>query len=88
MHEEEERDYEEARSALSFVAGLALGVLMGASVGLLAAPHSGRRTRRRIARVAEDFTRPAVRNGVGNACARRCAGFRSGPTTRFRRACC
>lgn len=46
---------EDERAAFSFVAGLALGALLGAGAALLMAPQSGRRTRKRIARTAEDW---------------------------------
>lgn len=48
-------DYTDDRDALSFVSGLALGVLVGAGIALLVAPESGRRTRRRLQRAAEDL---------------------------------
>jgi gas vesicle protein len=47
--------YEDERAAFSFVTGLALGALVGAGVALLMAPQSGRRTRKQIARTAEDW---------------------------------
>lgn len=46
---------EDERAAFSFVAGMALGALLGAGAALLMAPQSGRRTRRHIARTAEDW---------------------------------
>jgi gas vesicle protein len=45
--------YDEESSTLSFVAGLLIGAVLGASVALLAAPQSGQRTRRRLARAVE-----------------------------------
>lgn len=39
-----------------FVLGVIVGALLGASAALLLAPDSGRRTRRRIRRSAEDLT--------------------------------
>ncbi|MDX1396712.1 MAG: YtxH domain-containing protein [Gemmatimonadota bacterium] len=39
----------------TFIAGVALGTLIGAGVALLVAPQSGERTRRDIARAAEDI---------------------------------
>ncbi len=53
---EEEIYYDDDRTAFSFVVGLALGALIGAGAALLMAPQSGRRTRRRIARTAEDWS--------------------------------
>jgi gas vesicle protein len=48
-------EYEDERQAFTFIAGMALGTLIGAGVALLVAPQSGRRTRRQIARTAEDI---------------------------------
>lgn len=48
-------EYEDERQAFTFIAGIALGTLIGAGVALLMAPQSGERTRRRIARAAEDL---------------------------------
>jgi gas vesicle protein len=38
---------------LNFVAGLAMGAILGASIALLTAPQSGKRTRRHIVRAVE-----------------------------------
>ena len=46
--------YEKESGALNFIAGLAIGAILGASVALLTAPQSGKRTRRKIVRVVED----------------------------------
>jgi len=51
----EDMEYTDERQAFSFIVGLALGTLVGAGIALLVAPQSGRRTRRQIARAAEDF---------------------------------
>ena len=48
-------EYEDERQAFTFIAGIALGTLIGAGVALLIAPQSGQRTRRQIARAAEDL---------------------------------
>lgn len=48
-------EYEDERHVFTFIAGLALGALVGAGAALLMAPHSGERTRRKIARAAEDL---------------------------------
>lgn len=42
--------YDEDSGALSFVAGMLLGAVMGASLALLTAPQSGRKTRKRLIR--------------------------------------
>jgi gas vesicle protein len=40
------------RQALSFVSGLVLGAVIGAGVAILTAPQPGRKTRKRIRKVA------------------------------------
>lgn len=45
----------ENEARMSFMSGLVLGAVIGASVALLTAPEPGRRTRRRIQRSANDF---------------------------------
>lgn len=45
-------DFDQERQAVSFVSGLLLGAVIGAGVALLAAPQTGRKTRRRIRRAA------------------------------------
>lgn len=45
--------YEKETGSLNFVAGLAMGAILGASIALLTAPQSGKRTRRRIVRAVE-----------------------------------
>jgi hypothetical protein len=42
--------YDEESGALNFVAGLFLGAMIGASLALLTAPQSGRKTRKRLIR--------------------------------------
>lgn len=48
-----------ARDAGLFLAGALVGGLVGAGVALLYAPHSGRRTRGKIRRRAEDLAEQA-----------------------------
>ena len=43
---------EHSTQVVNFVAGLALGAVLGAGIALLTAPQSGRRTRRQIQRRA------------------------------------
>ena len=50
----------EYRDALSFITGLTVGALIGTAAALLLAPQSGRRTRRQIARSAEDWADTAT----------------------------
>ncbi len=45
---------EHSTQVINFVSGLVLGTVLGAGIALLSAPQSGRRTRRRIKRVAGD----------------------------------
>lgn len=45
-------EYDEETRVFSFLSGLALGAVIGAGITLLTAPHSGRRTRRRLRRAA------------------------------------
>lgn len=40
--------YEDSKSALPFVAGVLIGMVAGVGIGLLAAPASGKRTRRKM----------------------------------------
>ena len=42
--------YEDSKSAMPFVAGLLIGIVAGVGIGLLAAPASGKRTRRKMLR--------------------------------------
>jgi gas vesicle protein len=42
--------YDEDSGAVSFLAGMLLGVVIGASMALLTAPQSGRKTRKRLVR--------------------------------------
>ena len=53
-------DNSEYRDALSFLTGLTVGALIGTAAALLFAPQSGRRTRRQIARTAEDWADSAA----------------------------
>ncbi|MCK5447231.1 MAG: YtxH domain-containing protein [Gemmatimonadetes bacterium] len=46
----------EYREAIGFLAGLTIGAVIGTAAALLIAPQSGARTRRQIARKAEDWT--------------------------------
>jgi gas vesicle protein len=40
--------YEDSKNAMPFVAGLLIGIVAGVGIGLLAAPASGKRTRRKM----------------------------------------
>ncbi|MBT8336319.1 MAG: YtxH domain-containing protein [Gemmatimonadetes bacterium] len=78
---------EHSTQVVNFVAGLALGAVLGAGIALLTAPHSGRRTRRQIRRTAVDVRSQAgdrwedlaedVKNRVDDAL--------DGARTRFKR---
>lgn len=50
---------QQTREIGMFVAGAAVGAVVGAGVALLYAPHSGRRTRGKIRRTAEDIAERA-----------------------------
>jgi hypothetical protein len=56
--EEDTMEHEEHR-ARTFVAGLALGALVGAGLALLFAPQSGEETRRLVSRKAKHLAREA-----------------------------
>ncbi|MDA1103717.1 MAG: YtxH domain-containing protein [Gemmatimonadetes bacterium] len=45
-------DSDQERQAVSFVSGLILGAVIGAGVAFLTVPQPGRKTRRRLRRVA------------------------------------
>lgn len=45
-------EHDRRSQVVSFVSGLLLGAVIGAGVALLAAPDSGRRTRRRLRKAA------------------------------------
>ena len=42
--------YDEESGAVNFVAGLLMGAVLGATIALLAAPDSGKKTRRKLMR--------------------------------------
>lgn len=52
-------EYDQETQVFNFVSGLLLGAVIGAGIALLAAPQSGRRTRRRIKKVAGDLKHTA-----------------------------
>jgi gas vesicle protein len=52
-------EYDRDTQVFNFVSGLFLGAVIGAGIALLAAPQSGRRTRRRIQKVAGDLKHTA-----------------------------
>jgi len=51
----EPMEYDQDPQVFTFVSGLLLGAVIGAGIALLAAPQSGRRTRRRIRKVAGEL---------------------------------
>jgi gas vesicle protein len=53
-------EYDHEAQVFNFVSGLFLGAVLGAGIALLTAPESGRRTRRRIRRVAGDIRENAT----------------------------
>lgn len=52
-------EYEDG-GQFNFVAGMVCGALIGAGVALLMAPESGKRTRKRIGRAADDLRESAA----------------------------
>jgi gas vesicle protein len=52
--------YDEESGALNFVAGLFLGAVLGASLALLTAPQSGRKTRKRLIRAVANARETAT----------------------------
>jgi gas vesicle protein len=52
--------YDEESGALNFVAGMLLGAVIGASMALLTAPQSGRKTRKRLVRAVSSARENAV----------------------------
>ena len=52
-------EYDRQAHVFNFIAGLALGAVIGAGIALLTAPDSGRRTRRRISRAAGEIRETA-----------------------------
>lgn len=52
--------YDDENAGASFVAGMIVGVAIGAGLALLLAPQSGRRMRRTLARRVEDVTDDAA----------------------------
>ncbi|NIP59677.1 MAG: hypothetical protein GWM92_15300 [Gemmatimonadetes bacterium] len=48
-------EYENDGRVINFVSGLLLGAAVGAGIALLMAPQSGRRTRRKLRRAADDL---------------------------------
>lgn len=51
---------EEIHDAATFIAGLTIGALIGTVSAILLAPQSGRRTRKQIARKAENWSETAA----------------------------
>jgi gas vesicle protein len=52
-------EYDRESHVFNFVAGLLLGAVIGAGVALLTAPDSGKRTRRRLRKVAGELRESA-----------------------------
>ena len=58
-HEEEDAMEHDEHGVRTFVAGMALGALVGAGLALLFAPQSGEETRRIVSRKAKHLAREA-----------------------------
>lgn len=54
-----EMEHEEIHDAATFIVGLTVGALVGTVAAILLAPQSGKRTRRRIARKAGEWSETA-----------------------------
>jgi gas vesicle protein len=52
-------EYDDDARVLNFVSGLICGAAIGAGVALLMAPDSGKKTRKRISRAADDLREDA-----------------------------
>ena len=52
-------EYDNETQVFNFISGLFLGAVIGAGIALLAAPQSGRRTRRKIRSAATDLKHTA-----------------------------
>ena len=48
-------EYDHEAQVLNFLSGLVIGAVLGAGITMLTAPQSGRRTRRRIRKVAGEL---------------------------------
>ena len=57
--EEASVEYDHESQVFNFVAGLVLGAVIGAGIALLTAPDSGRKTRRRVRRMAGELKKSA-----------------------------
>ena len=57
---EQEFEREQESHVFGFVSGLLLGAVIGAGIALLAAPESGRKTRKRLRRAADGITKSAT----------------------------
>ena len=70
-------EYDHEGQVFNFIAGLVLGAIIGAGIAVLTAPAPGRKTRKRVRRVANELKRTAgdrfdeltddVRDRVGGA---------------------
>ena len=52
--------YDESSATFNFLTGLAVGVVIGAGIAVLMAPQSGKRTRKRVRRIAGTARETAV----------------------------
>ena len=52
-------EYDHESQVFNFIAGLVLGAVIGAGIAMLTAPDSGKKTRRRVRRMAGEFRRTA-----------------------------
>jgi gas vesicle protein len=52
-------EYDHESQVFNFIAGLVLGAVIGAGITMLTAPESGRKTRRRVRKMAGELRRSA-----------------------------
>ena len=52
-------EYDHESQVFNFIAGLVLGTVIGAGIAILTAPDSGKRTRRRVRKMAGELRRSA-----------------------------
>ena len=52
-------EYDHESQVFNFIAGLVLGAVIGAGIAMLTAPDSGKKTRRRVRKMAGELRRTA-----------------------------
>ena len=57
-------EYDHESQVFNFIAGLVLGAVIGAGIAMLTAPEAGKKTRRRVRKMAGELRRSAEK-GLG-----------------------